>query len=362
MVEERFHRDEDDRPLREGRTPDEYARPGDIEYRACPYPGSRQGGQMNVSALRQTSAHWDEIIEALAFLRSAYAAARGSYGPDCMDLWRVSQLGSALPWYYVLRGDVMPGYAAALSKATLGTGILAQRLIHRMLTERWLPPPFTTEALVSLSESTGTLVGATEVCSAPEKMIARFLDALVTGEPRGGVGRVDALVAERDRVLGFGASYAAFKLIVWLYYSARRFLFADLVAAGVTDARAFLDASVEPPDFYVIEPPAPAAVPAPLRAAWLGQLANLIVPFAPDGSDVRLLDGARRLAAAMADDTADPVARAARVFARLDAIYGEVLADVETGLRGSPGATVIDAATRDRLVVTPSRALFAALT
>lgn len=359
MVEERFHRDDDDRPLREGRTPDAYVRPGEIEYRACPYPGSRQGGQMNVSALRQTSAHWDDIVEALAFLRSAYAAARGSFGPDCMDVWRVSQLGSGLPWYFVLRGDVLPAYAAALSKATLGTGILAQRLMHRMLTERWLPPPFTTEALVTLAEATGTLVGATEVCSAPEKMIARFIDALVRGEPR---GTLAPLVAERDRVLAFGASYGAFKLIVWLYYQARRFLFADLVAAGVREAEPFLAASVEPPDFYVIEPPAPATVPPPVRAAWLGELANLIVPFAPDGSDRPLLAGARRLAMAMADDTPDPVARAARVFARLDAIYGEILVDVEAGLRGAPWNGVFDPGMRDRLIVTPARALFEALT
>jgi hypothetical protein len=362
MVEERFHRDDDDRPLREGRTPDEYVRPGEIEYRTCPYPGSRHGGQMNVSALRQTSAHWDPILEALAFLRTAYAEARGGYGPDCMDLWRVSQLGSGLPWYFVLRGEPLPAYAAALSKATLGTGILAQRLIQRMLAERWLPPPFTTPPLVRLAEATGTLVGATEVCSAPEKMIARFTDAIVDGTPRGDVAPVDRLIAERDRVLGFGASYAGFKLLVWLYYQARRFLYADLVAAGRREAQAMFEATVEPPDFYVIEPPAPAEVPAAMRAAWLGQLANLIEPFAPDGSDRPLRDAAGRLAAAMADDTADPVERARRVFARLDAIYGEAMAAVEAGLRGAPQpGLVIDAATRDRLVVTPARALFAAL-
>ncbi|HMG23091.1 MAG TPA: hypothetical protein VK607_17265, partial [Kofleriaceae bacterium] len=119
MVEERFHRDDEGRPLREGRTPAEHLATDDIEYRPCPYPGSRQAGgrPMNVSALRQTSAHWDEIIEALGFLRTAYAEARGGYGPDVMDLWRVSQLGSALPWFFVLAGQPLPAYAAALSKA-----------------------------------------------------------------------------------------------------------------------------------------------------------------------------------------------------------------------------------------------------
>ena len=56
MIEERFHRDDEDRPIREGRTPAEFLRDGDIEYRTCPYAGSRfqHANPMNVSALRQT--------------------------------------------------------------------------------------------------------------------------------------------------------------------------------------------------------------------------------------------------------------------------------------------------------------------
>ena len=378
MVEERFHRDEEDRPLREGRTPPEYRRPEEIEYRPCPYPGSRQvaGRPMNVSALRQTSAHWDEILYALGLLRAAYAGARGGYGPDILDLWRVSQLGSALPWFHVLAGEPLPAYAAALSKATLGSGILAQRLLLRMLAEAWLPPPLTARTVAELAESTGTLVGETEVCSAPDRMIARFLEVLV-GEP--GAAQepspepapapspapspaIERLIAARDRVLGFGASYAAFKLAMWLYYQARRFLYADIAAArGDAAVRALLEAPCEPPDFFVIEPPRAAAVPPLLRAAWLGQLASLIVPFAPDGSDRPVLDAARRIAAVMQDGGGDPVARAAAAFVRLDAIWGEIVASVEAGLRGAPCPAAIDAAIRDRLVVTSPRALFASL-
>jgi hypothetical protein len=366
MVEERLHRDDEGRPLREGRTPEAYQRPGEIEYRPCPYPGSRQvpGAVMNVSALRQTSAHWDEILETLAVLRTAYADARGGYAPDVLDLWRVSQLGSALPWYFVLRGEPLPAFAAALSKATLGTGILAQRLLLKTLAERWLAPPLTTPALLALAESTGTLLGETEVCSAPEKMIVRFLDALVAGVPRGGVPAVERLTGALDRVLGFGACYAAFKLVVWQYHQARRFLYADVAAArGDAPVRALLDAPCEPPDFFVIEPGDPAAVPPALRAAWLGQIAGLIVPFAPDGSDRAVLAAAQRMAAAMHDaaDPADPIDRARATFARLDAIHGAAIAAVESGFRGAPYTAAVDAETRDRLVAASPRAMFAAL-
>ena len=366
MVEERFHRDDEGRPLREGRTPAESLRDGEIDYRACPYSGSRRDRVMNVSALRQTSAHWDELIAALGLLRTAYAEARGGFAPDVMDVWRVSQLGSALPWYFVLRGEPLPAYAAALSKATLGTGILAQRLLAQQLREAWTPPPLTSEALCALAESTGTLVGETEVCAAPDRMIARFLDALVAGAPRPGL--VDRLHAERDRVLAFGACYANFKLALWLYFLARRFVYADVAAAAPRDAdraamHALLAAPCEPPDFFVVEPPHLAAVPPAMRVAWLHGLSSLLVAFAPDGSDRRVCDRAVAMASALADAHGDPIERACRAIDHLDDRFAELLGAVEAGLRGAqfPPPEPISAQTRDRLLAASPRAAFAAL-
>jgi hypothetical protein len=34
---------------------------------------------MNVSAMKQTGAHWDEIIDTLARLRASYTEARGRW-------------------------------------------------------------------------------------------------------------------------------------------------------------------------------------------------------------------------------------------------------------------------------------------
>src|SRR6201986_568222 len=99
MVSERFHRDVEGRPLREGRTPPEFFRPDDIEYKQCPYSGARHqhANPMKASARRQTSAHWDEICDALAVVRAGYVALRppAATGLDVMDVWRISQLGSA---------------------------------------------------------------------------------------------------------------------------------------------------------------------------------------------------------------------------------------------------------------------------
>lgn len=349
MVTERFHRDVEDRPIRESRTPPELLRADDIEYRSCPYAGARHGKPMNASALRQTSAHWDEVIDALAWLRAAHGGAA-----EVRDVWRVSQLGSALPWWFILRGEPVPAYAAALAKATLGMGIWAQRVIVRSISEAWRPPsPLTSHAILELAEANGTLLGLTEVCSAGDKMLLKFFDVLV-GEPQPaiGAGEVARLVSSRDAVLRFGRAYIGFKQIMWIYFLARRFLYADVAAMrGETpELRTLLDGWCEPPDFFTIEPPNLAAIPPVARGLWFRQLAMLCA------GDAAWTEFHARIATAMGDGRA-PVA----TFHELDTIFGDAAAFAESGLRDEPFAGPIDAATRDQLLPLPPRAMFDAL-
>jgi hypothetical protein len=356
LVSERFHRDDEGRPLREGRTPKELLRPDDIEYKTCPYAGSRHqhANPMNVSALRQTSAHWDPIIDALVQLRIAYAK-RKSYGPDVMDVWRVSQLGSALPWFYIFRDGTTPAHAAALSKATLGMGIFAQKLLAKMLVERWLPPPLTSATMLELAEASGTLIGASEVCSGPDKMLLRFFDGY-HDEPRVIEGAES--IKSIDAIITFGAHYTNFKLALWIYFLARRFLYAD---AGLRDLMA---APVEPPDFFVLEPGNLAAIPRPMRAAWITSLASMIVPFAPDGSDTSLRDAVIELAVAMAAPVDEAHDVTVATYARIDAIFARIVDTVEGGFRRALGlepAPKTDAASRDGLILVSPRDAFIAL-
>jgi hypothetical protein len=416
MVEEQHHRDADDgRPVREGRTPPELLRPGDIEYRTCPYTGSRLGKPMNVSALKQMGARWDEIVGALALLRAAYTEVRGgAYAPDVLDVWRVSQLGSALPWFHILRAPDAraPAYAAALSKVTLGTGILTQALFVELLS-RQVIPVMTAEALLEAAERTETMLAETEVCSASDKMIVRFLEVLVepgrafadaSAAAAADVGPVAELGAQRAAVLDFGAHYLAFKYLAWMYYLARRFLYQDVLEAlgeahaQAAGARALLDEPCEPPDFFAVGPPAAQASLAQ-RGVWFRTLALALVPFAPGGGDAAQATRAVELAAVMADDpdvaelagevagatgvsarSAAVIARALAQYARLDAIFGDAIACTESGFRtafgmpplaapgetpretpGEPPREPIDASVRDRLLPSSPRAYLTSL-
>jgi hypothetical protein len=392
MVSEQFHRDAEGRPLREGRTPAEYLREGEIEYRTCPYAGSRyqHACPMNVSALRQTSAHWDAVLDALGLLRIAYTEARGGYDAGVMDLWRVGQLGSALPWFYVLgRGEICPAFAAALSKATLGIGIWAQRVFVDAIARRELLPRFTARRMLETVEATDTLISDTEVCSASDKMLLRFFDVLTAERVAvTGAGEVGGLRAARHELMRFGAHYLAFKQWLWLYWLARRVLYRDLLHAlgpgdDHHDLRTALadrmDPAGEPSDCFLLEPDDVPALPPAAREAWFRGLANLSFtprPLAVDGSDAVLRSLALQLATVLG--TAPPEAealgaeagatlrlgheeaaragRALATYVALDRLLGEVLVAVEAGLGGGDASAGADL--RDRVIHLPPRTTF----
>jgi hypothetical protein len=384
MVEERFHRDTEGRPIREGRTPRELLNEGEIEYKQCPYSGSRylHANPMNVSALRQTSAHWDEVVDAVAFLRSAYGDARGGYRFDLMDVWRTSQIGSSLPWFYILHQHATcPAYAAALSKATLGVGIWGARVLVQAISERKVYERITPQLILETSEENGTLIADSEVCAAGDKMMLKFYEPFCEAVPCTGLGDVGPLVAAAPAVLRFGAHYVAFKQWIWMYWLARRFLYEEVgsVVGPRPDLVELLHLDAEPPDFFLLQPAERVELPLAQRQQWFAMLGMLIEPFAPDGSDAphrahavalaeimgrepeRMADLAAEVArvTGYAAAQAERIARAIGTYAALDAAFADVLATTELGIGGATGAE-FTADMRDRVLNLPPRPLFAA--
>jgi hypothetical protein len=393
MVIDTSLRDVEGRLLRENRAPASAIRPGEIEMKKCPYPGSRQTTPplpMNMSALRSMKHHWDDVINSVAHMRALYQEIRGVERLDLFDLWRVSQLGSALPWYYIFgHGELAPIYAASLAKATLGMGIWAQTVFVRSVAEQWTPPPMTSATILELAEGNSTLLAEREVCAAPEKMLMRFYDALLDLAPETKTPQMQRLVDHRDSAVRFGAYYANMKLALYLLFLARRFIYADLLAALpdsslAPELRELLDAACEPPDMIMIALANMPEMPLMKRAGVLASLVMNLVPLTPDKSDVPLQATMVEVAASMllpegpADLVAEVIetqhctleqaavaARAIATWARLDHLFARVVGIVEDGMRGAVGAdlydVVIRAEDRDHLVVVSGRPVLSRL-
>ncbi|CAN5901158.1 hypothetical protein BH11MYX2_BH11MYX2_39040 [soil metagenome] len=321
---------------------------------------------MNVSALRATSAHWDDIINALSLMRVAYAEARQLSTFELIDLWRISQLGSSLPYLYMFAlGETCPAYAANLAKATLGVGMWGQRVVQKMVSEQWTPPVLTPRAILELAEENRTLVGATEACSGPEKMLLRFFEALVDTPPELTSPEMTRLGKLRANAFQFGAYYVSWKLALHVVFHARRFVYADLLAALPDHAlapqlREQLDAThSEPADFFTPSPIDMHALPPSHRQVWISKFAMNFVAFAPDKVD-RMI-AMHLMEVAMTPNIADPFER----WAALDRILGRILLVVENGLRRAVDAPAVEgpilATDRDRFARLPARSLMVQL-
>jgi hypothetical protein len=334
--------------------------------------------------------HWDDVINSVAMMRAAYQGITNVQAMAVFDLWRVSQLGSALPWFYIFGHDELaPIYAASLAKATLGMGIWAQTVFVRMAAEQWTPPPMTSRVILELAEGNSTLLAEKEVCAAPEKMLLRFYDALLDLPPEVKTPQMQRLEANKDSALRFAAFYANEKLALYVLFLARRFIYADLLAAlpnspVAPQLRELLDAPCEPPDMVMLAPANMPEMPLMKRAGFLASLVMNIVPLAPDKSDVPLQAAMVEVAASMLVQEGPPelvaeimetqgvpqaqaaiAGRAIAQWARLDHLFTRVVGIVENGMRKAVGADPYDApilaADRDHLVVVSGRPVLSRL-
>ena len=389
MVLDTALRDDEGRLLRETRAPASAIRPGEIEMKKCPYPGSRQTDPplpMNMSALRVMKQAWDDVANSVAILRAAYQAQMG-VAPEAMtvfDLWRVSQLGSALPWYFIFgHGELAPAYAAGLAKATLGMGIWAQTVFVRMVSQKWTPPAMTPESILELAEDNKTLLAEREVCAGPPKFLLKFFEALLSATPEVKTAKMQRVVDHQPAILEFGAYYANMKLALYVLFLARRFVYADLLAAlpdspEAPALRELLDAACEPPDMMMLAPANMPEMPLAQRAAFLASIVMNVIPMSPARTDVPLQAALVEVAASMlvtegpaelvaevgerhavAAEQAQVIARAIAVWARLDHLFARVVGIVEAGMRRAVGADPVTApilaSDRDHLVVVSGR-------
>lgn len=219
--------DQEQRPLGEHRAPPSVTRAVPTELRSCPYPGSRHEHRlpMNLSALRQATRHWDEVLVGLAALRTWCGG--GPQPTTLAELWRLTAAVAVLPAYLLngpRGGRVLDGATAALYKACLGLKFLIeQRVLQEILEGGALVDGGTADGLSDYAETSGWLVGRQEVCAAPPGLIREILDVAVRGRESEGGSRLVARVDSPEQLRAFaGASWDLYGLLlVYSTWSAR---------------------------------------------------------------------------------------------------------------------------------------------
>jgi hypothetical protein len=144
---------------------------------------------MNVSALRQITPVWDQIVTMLAWLSQRYRARSPSEIKTYEDVLLVTSAGVFLADFLVLRRhqplrpDEMPLVFSGLYKVCLGfqlatfLGAMQERFADQT-TPHELP---TAAEFHDFLEAQELLIGEAEVCAGPPLMIMEAYDAMVRG-------------------------------------------------------------------------------------------------------------------------------------------------------------------------------------
>jgi len=284
MTPLRFHelwrnlelRDEDGRPLEEGKAPAALLHDVPLERRTCPYVGGRHlhAHPMNTSALRQVRDHWPQILGGIHRVRSALLAGRAT-APAGLDwIWELSGVLSVLPTFLAFRGGsplggAVPALVSALYKVVVGIHHFAAELRLTSLAQgkAWTGRALEPACLHAELERTGALIGPEEVCAGPPGMIEEVLAAV--GEqppaPRDDGEDLAALIGPAwSELLSFGRNALLLRSTALIASLRQLALRARLTASGALhQARA-------------------AGVAADGHRAWLHYLNTLVIDQPPD--------------------------------------------------------------------------------
>ncbi len=241
--------DGEGRHLGEWRVPPESRAPGfEMELRRCPYEDSRQGHEnpMNVSALRQMTKHWKELLSYVRYFRTLYLEDTGVSELRYRDAQCVGQLITMVPWFLWRRrepalGDhPVPPVVGSAFKLVLGFNPVTSMLnVDALLAEMGGDegPPVTPERVWEEADGSGLLIGPEQVCAGPRHMFSEALAAFLLGAGEGDFD-ADVTAAEVARVLpdldAFRSyAYGTYNFIVvqYLLRNARRLILDDLARA-----------------------------------------------------------------------------------------------------------------------------------
>jgi hypothetical protein len=179
--------DEDGRPLAEANAPGNLLQGVDLGFESCPYPGSRLGAPMNVSALRQVTSCWADCLEEFDALRALYMQSF----PMEMNYLLLSRLGNFLttvPGFLVRRKafawNAVPRRLSALFKVAQGLYLTANAVMLAGPPEVAFEPVRPDDFLAK-TEERGIYLNEGRVCAGPPAMIRGFAERAICGRKAG---------------------------------------------------------------------------------------------------------------------------------------------------------------------------------
>ena len=221
------YRDTDGRYLGEQKSGAPESNAAETAFAECAYAGSRGHHikPLNLSALNQLRRHWTPLIELLKALGSLHCQATTPSRMTVLDAWRVCRLAQLIPPYLAHRAVnpqsplEIPAVAAVAFKTTLGLeAALRVYLLDRILAghETAYSDPFDAAFLYDFVESRGLLIGATQVCAAPETMIRTVL-RIVGGEGISPAAKLPPMINDSKAFYRYANQLSQFQFARILY-------------------------------------------------------------------------------------------------------------------------------------------------
>ncbi len=219
--------DEDNRPIGEIRANESVRHNVKTVYAVCPYSGSRNRTLrlINVSALKQVTSEWPEVLGLLDYVRNG-CIPQSSKPPALIDLARTAAVALAVPSFLLysepcrFSSGQIPAFIAATHKMSAGLfGLCKNRLLSQVsLGKHFEDVTDSAATLYKYAEDSDALLSRTgiEACAGPQTLIMEALDLLVGGDCRSNKDTSPAtnVIGNRERLISY--SYAVIDVTIWL--------------------------------------------------------------------------------------------------------------------------------------------------
>lgn len=177
----------------------------ETESRICKFEGKRNGLPINVTALKQVMAVWNDALQFVTLLRNDYIRRRGLEAQDghinLVQGYVFSKLGAAYTAYLARRRDNPISSLPPLETAffTLGVGpfMVVRAYMEKGDLAVLSPEFFSGPVLYQMADDAGTLVstGSGFGCAGSKKLITDFVDVTMNGTYKGELTSKEALRA-----------------------------------------------------------------------------------------------------------------------------------------------------------------------